>query len=94
MVRRGSSIVPIQRDLTKTLSFPALHLIVGFTVAYLFTGSIALASGIALVEPLVNAVVFFSHERAWERKSRPALLDVLLHRHGSEDRSTPAGHAP
>lgn len=53
------------RDLKKTLSFLALHLIVGFSVAYMFTGSIALAGGIALVEPLANAVVFFFHERAW-----------------------------
>lgn len=75
------------RDYAKTLTFLALHLIVGFTVAYLFTGSIALAGGIALVEPLVNAVVFFFHERAWEQKNRPALLDVLLHRHGAEKRS-------
>lgn len=81
----------ISRDLVKTLSFLALHLLVGFTVAYLFTGSIALASGIALVEPLVNAVVFFFHERAWERKRRPAVLDILLHRHGAEERSRPAG---
>ena len=81
--------MPIPRDLSKTLSFLALHLIVGFTVAYLFTGSVALAGGIALVEPLVNAVVFFFHERAWERGKRPAMLDILLHRHGSEERSAP-----
>lgn len=69
----------VKRDLAKTLSFLALHLMVGFTVAYAFTGSIAIASGIALVEPLVNAVVFFFHERAW--RSEFTLLDVLLHRH-------------
>ena len=76
-------------DYLKTLTFLALHLIVGFSVAYLFTGSLALAGGIALVEPLVNAVVFFFHERAWQRKERPALLDVILHRHGTQDRSQP-----
>lgn len=78
----------MKRDLSKTLSFLALHLIVGFSVAYLFTGSLMIAGGIALVEPLVNAVVFFFHERAWERGRRPALLDLLLHRHGAEKRST------
>jgi uncharacterized membrane protein len=62
---------------------------VGFTVAYLFTGSWMIAGGIALVEPLVNAVVFFFHERAWESRDRPALLDVLVHRHGTEERSLP-----
>lgn len=82
----------MNRNLSKTLSFLVLHLLVGFTVAYLFTGSLALAGGIALVEPLVNAVVFFFHERAWERtgerKDRPPLLDMLLHRHGAQERST------
>lgn len=76
----------LSRDLTKTLTFLALHLLVGFTVAYLFTGSLALAGGIALVEPLVNAVVFFFHERAWTRDRRPNLADVLLHRHGTDER--------
>ena len=79
----------MKRDLSKTFSFLALHLIVGFTVAYLFTGSWVIAGGIALVEPLVNAVVFFFHERAWESRDRPALLDVLVHRHGTEERSLP-----
>lgn len=79
----------MKRDLSKTFSFLALHLIVGFTVAYLFTGSWMIAGGIALVEPLVNAVVFFFHERAWESRDRPALLDVLVHRHGTEERTLP-----
>jgi uncharacterized membrane protein len=75
----------MSRDLTKTLSFLALHLGVGFTVAYLFTGSLALAGGIALVEPLVNAVVFFFHERAWNRAGSggASVLDAVLHRHGA-----------
>lgn len=70
------------RNMSKTLSFLALHLIVGFTIAYLFTGSFALAGGIALVEPMANAVVFFFHERIWnERRQAPRwLLNVLQHR--------------
>ena len=79
----------MQRNLSKTVSFLALHLIVGFSVAYAFTGSFALAGGIALVEPLVNAVVFFFHECAWEEGKWPAILDIILHRHGAEERSTP-----
>ena len=71
----------MSRDLAKTVSFLCLHLMVGFAVAYAFTSSLALASGIALVEPCVNAVVFFFHERAWRGEIR--FLDMLTHRHGA-----------
>ncbi len=57
----------MNRELAKTLTFALLHLLVGFSVAYAFTGSVAIASGVALVEPLVNAVVFYFHELGWQR---------------------------
>ena len=43
-------------NLVKTCHLLFIHLIIGFSVAYLFTGSVAIAGGIALIEPLVNAV--------------------------------------
>ncbi|MFC3712840.1 DUF2061 domain-containing protein [Sphingoaurantiacus capsulatus] len=49
----------------KTLTYLSIHLTIGFTVAYLLTGSIEIAGGIAIIEPCVNAVAFFFHERAW-----------------------------
>jgi len=61
----------VARDLTKTATFAALHFGVGFAVAYAFTGSLAIATGVAVVEPLANTVVFFLHERAWNRLGRP-----------------------
>ncbi|HZG33747.1 DUF2061 domain-containing protein [Sphingopyxis sp. YF1] len=54
-------------DLVKTLTYLSLHLTIGFGVAYALTGSLALAGGIALIEPCVNAVAFFFHEKAWQR---------------------------
>ena len=60
------------RDLVKTFTFAALHFVIGFGVSYAFTGSVAIATGIALVEPAVNTIVFFFHERAW--RSWPARL--------------------
>ncbi|RYY27984.1 MAG: DUF2061 domain-containing protein [Sphingomonadales bacterium] len=69
----------MNHDLAKTISFLALHLLVGFTVAYTLTGSLAIAGGIALIEPVVNAVVFFFHERAWRGEFR--LINLLTHRH-------------
>lgn len=56
----------MSRDLTKTLTYLVLHLGVGFTVAYLLTGSLVVAGGIALIEPAVNAVAFYFHEKAWK----------------------------
>lgn len=69
----------MSRDLAKTTSFLTLHLLVGFTVAYAVTGSATMAGGIALIEPLVNAVVFFFHERTWNGELH--LADAVLHRH-------------
>jgi len=54
-------------DLSKTLTYLSIHLTIGFTVAYLFTGSISIAGGIAIIEPCINAVAFFFHEKAWKR---------------------------
>lgn len=60
----------MSRDLLKTLTYLSLHLTVAFTVGYLLTGSIAIAGGFALVEPLCNAVAFFFHEKAWNGRLR------------------------
>lgn len=59
-------------DLIKTFTYLALHLTIGFSVAYLLTGSVHIAGGIALIEPCVNAVAFFFHEKAWAKRGRVA----------------------
>ena len=62
-------------DLIKTFTYLAIHLTIGFSVAYVMTGSVALAGGIAIVEPCINAVAFFFHEKAWKRAGAgPKLL--------------------
>ena len=58
-------------DLSKTITYLVIHLSIGFGVAYLFTGSFLIAGGIAVVEPMVNAVAFFFHEKAWKRALAP-----------------------
>lgn len=57
----------MSRDLIKTFSYLCIHLGVGFSVAYVLTGSLALAGGIALIEPCINAVAFYGHEQAWKK---------------------------
>ena len=54
-------------DLIKTFTYLSTHLTIGFSVAYVMTGSVALAGGIAIIEPCINAVAFFFHEKAWKR---------------------------
>jgi uncharacterized membrane protein len=64
----------MNQDLLKTMTFATLHFGVAFTVAYALTGSLAVATGIGLIEPLANTVAFYFHERAWRRVDgrRPA----------------------
>lgn len=49
----------------KTFSFAILHFSVAFSIAYLLTGSILIGGLMALIEPAINTVVFYFHERAW-----------------------------
>ena len=53
----------------KTFSFAAVHVTVAFSVGYLLSGSVLVGGAIALVEPAVNTVAYFFHEKAWERIS-------------------------
>ena len=59
--------MPLRLNLAKTASFAVLHFSVAFTIAYLLTGSIGIASTLALIEPLANTLAYFFHERAWSR---------------------------
>ena len=68
----------MQRDVAKTLSFAVMHFTVAFAIAYALTGSIAIATGIGLVEPFANSIAFFFHERVWrnfERRSEPGAFE-------------------
>ena len=69
-------------DIIKTLTYLSIHLTIGFSVAYWFTGSLSLAGGIAIIEPCINAVAFFFHEKAWQR-GRPLWIERLLARRAS-----------
>lgn len=66
----------------KTLSFAVIHFTVAFLVAYLLTGDILLGSLIAMIEPIVNTVAFYFHEKAWRN---PWLNSTL---HGNPGRKT------
>ncbi|MEK9802090.1 MAG: DUF2061 domain-containing protein [Curvibacter sp.] len=53
--------------LKKTASYYLLHILVAAAVAYAVTGNLIMAFTLSLLEPTVQAVAFFFHEKAWER---------------------------
>lgn len=57
--------------LLKTLSFAAVHFTVAFGIGYLLTGSVPVATGLALIEPAANTVAFYFHERLWSSAHLP-----------------------
>ena len=53
--------------MTKTLAFAIQHFSIAFAVACLLTGDVLIGSAVALIEPAVNTVGFYFHERVWRR---------------------------
>ena len=51
----------------KTFTFAIMHMGVAFAVVYLMTGSLALGGAVAMVEPAVNTIAYFFHEKVWDR---------------------------
>ncbi len=62
--------------MAKTATFAVMHFAVAFGVAWGLTGDVVVGGAVALVEPLVNTVAFFFHEKAWQRvetRRRPGI---------------------
>ncbi|MDW6093239.1 DUF2061 domain-containing protein [Vibrio rhizosphaerae] len=51
----------------KTISFAVIHFSIAFTVAYILTGDVILGSLIAMLEPMINTVAFYFHEKVWSQ---------------------------
>ena len=47
-----------------------------FGVAYLLSGELLTGGVMALIEPAINTVVFFFHERLWRSRQTLALAGV------------------
>ena len=57
----------MKHTVLKTCSYGLMHMVIAISVAYVLSGSWQVALAIGLVEPLVQTVAFFFHERAWHR---------------------------
>ena len=58
--------------LMKTGSYYLIHICVAALVAYAVTGNLWASLTLSLLEPTVQAVAFFFHEKAWDRAGRRA----------------------
>ena len=68
--------------LKKTASYYLMHITVAAAVGYAVTGDVWLALTLSLLEPTVQAVAFFFHEKAWARHT-PVPIPVAAEQHGT-----------
>ena len=66
-----------KRSLVKTLTWRVAGSTSTFTIAYLVTGNVGMSSGIAVIQMLVNTVLYLIHERAWNRVEWGKESDVI-----------------
>ncbi|WP_445660026.1 DUF2061 domain-containing protein [Acinetobacter sp. F16] len=57
-----------QRMFKKTFSYYIMHITIAMLVGYFVTGSIWMALTLSLLEPTIQAIAFFFHEKIWETK--------------------------
>lgn len=64
--------VPLQRfrTLVKTASYYVVHLVVAAGVTYAVTADAVAALTLSLLEPTVQMLFFFLHEKIWEKKTQ------------------------
>ncbi|QTD45545.1 DUF2061 domain-containing protein [Ottowia testudinis] len=60
-----------RRMLQKTGTYYVMHVTVAAAVAYAVTGDLLMAFTLSLLEPTVQAVAFFVHEKLWARAASP-----------------------
>lgn len=57
----------IQRSLVKTISWRVVGTIATIVISYIITGTLALAFSIGVIELISKLVLYFFHERAWNK---------------------------
>lgn len=68
----------------KTLTFAIMHFAVAFTITYLITGDIIIGGLIALIEPAVNTVAYYFHEKIWLRIKQNKEIKTMQGKMGDE----------
>ena len=57
----------IKRSLAKTISWRVVGTIATIVISYVITGTLALAFSIGIIELVSKLVLYFFHERAWNK---------------------------
>lgn len=58
-----------KRSIVKALTFRAISITTDLIIIYLFTRKIALSLGIALAANFTSTIMYYIHERAWNKVS-------------------------
>lgn len=69
------------RPVIKTASFAVIHFNVAFLVGYLISGNWLVGGALALVEPSINTLAYFFHEKIWQRRHGVKPAPVHLGHH-------------
>jgi len=69
-----------KESLIKSLIYRGITLILGTLTAYILTGSIAIATGTALLTEAVQAVNYFGYELVWSNISRRKIEKQIIQR--------------
>ena len=64
---KGQSEEKIKRSLVKTISWRVVGTIATIVISYLITGALTLAFSIGFVELISKLILYFFHERAWNK---------------------------
>ncbi len=56
-----------KRTIAKTISFRVLATITTMILVYIFTKDLAITGSIGLLETVSKLVLYYGHERAWEK---------------------------
>lgn len=56
-----------KRSITKAITWRALASLATFIISYVVTGDFTAASGIASIQVFVNLLLYYMHERIWNK---------------------------
>lgn len=62
-----ASYIRAHAIIAKTVTYSMMHVTVAVGVAYVLSGSWAVALSIGLIEPMVQTCTFYLHERSWRK---------------------------